>query len=75
MTDFVTPAARWSSEQEIDWRLLAEQSKPLAVTSVDALAWFNAAPEQARAQMVKGAGLDPEKEKTVLAAWQAAHKP
>jgi len=48
--------------------------RPLAVTSVDALAWFNAAPEQARTQMVKGAGLDSEKEKAVLAAWHAAHK-
>ena len=48
--------------------------RPLATTAVDALAWFNAAPEQARAQMLKGAGLDPEREKAVLAAWHASRK-
>ena len=48
--------------------------RPLAVSAVDSLAWFNAAPEQARTQMVKGAGLDPAKEKAVLAAWHASHK-
>ena len=45
--------------------------RPLASTAVDALEWFNAAPEQARTQMLKGAGIDPEREKTVLAAWHA----
>jgi 2'-hydroxyisoflavone reductase len=45
--------------------------RPLATTAVDALAWFNAAPEQARAQMLKAAGLDTEREKAVLAAWHA----
>ena len=48
--------------------------RPLATTAVDALAWFNAAPEQARAQMLKGAGLDAEREKAVLAAWHASRK-
>jgi 2'-hydroxyisoflavone reductase len=48
--------------------------RPLAVTALDALAWFDAAPAQARAQMVKGAGLDPERERAVLAAWHAAQK-
>ncbi len=48
--------------------------RPLATTAVDALAWFNAAPEQARTQMLKGAGLDPDREKAVLAAWHAARK-
>lgn len=48
--------------------------RPLAVTAVDALAWFNAAPEQARAQMLKSAGLDAEREKAVLAAWHASGK-
>jgi 2'-hydroxyisoflavone reductase len=45
--------------------------RALAVTAADTLAWFNAAPEQARAQMLKGAGLDAEREKAVLAAWHA----
>jgi 2'-hydroxyisoflavone reductase len=45
--------------------------RPLAATAVDALEWFNAAPEQARTQMLKGAGIDAEREKAVLAAWHA----
>jgi 2'-hydroxyisoflavone reductase len=45
--------------------------RPLGTTAVDALEWFNAAPEQARAQMLKGAGIDAEREKSVLAAWHA----
>jgi 2'-hydroxyisoflavone reductase len=45
--------------------------RPLATTSVDALDWFRAQPEAARAQMVKAAGIAPEKEKAVLAAWHA----
>ena len=46
--------------------------RPLATTAVDALAWFNAAPPQAREQMVKSAGLAAEREKAVLAAWHEA---
>jgi 2'-hydroxyisoflavone reductase len=45
--------------------------RPLASTAVDALEGFNAAPEQARAQMLKSAGIDAEREKAVLAAWHA----
>jgi 2'-hydroxyisoflavone reductase len=48
--------------------------RPLATTAADTLTWFNAASEQARAQMLKGAGLDPEREKAVLAAWHASQK-
>lgn len=43
--------------------------RPLSQTSADALAWFNEQPEAARAQMVKAAGLDAEREKAVLAEW------
>jgi 2'-hydroxyisoflavone reductase len=46
--------------------------RPLAVTAVDALAWFNAAPADAQARMLKGAGLPPQRESQVLAAWHAA---
>src|SRR5262249_34268416 len=46
--------------------------RPLAATAVDALEWFNAAPEAARAQMVKAAGLPPDREAAVLAAWHAS---
>ena len=42
--------------------------RPLATTAVDALAWFNGAPENAKAQMLKAAGLPPEREAAVLAA-------
>jgi 2'-hydroxyisoflavone reductase len=48
--------------------------RPVAASAVDALQWFNAQPEAARAQMVKSAGLDPERERTVLAAWHATGK-
>jgi len=48
--------------------------RPLAVTAVDALAWFNAAPQQARTQMLKSAGLGAEREKAVLAEWHASRK-
>ncbi len=45
--------------------------RPIGTTAVDALEWFNAVPEQARTQMLKGAGIDSEREKAVLAAWHA----
>ena len=48
--------------------------RPLATSAVDALAWFNAAPEAAKAQMLKSAGLPPEREGAVLAAWHASKK-
>jgi 2'-hydroxyisoflavone reductase len=43
--------------------------RPLATTAVDTQAWLMTLPEQARAQVVKNAGLPPEKEQAVLAAW------
>jgi 2'-hydroxyisoflavone reductase len=46
--------------------------RALAISAVDALAWFEAAPETARAQMVKAAGLDADRERAVLLAWRAA---
>lgn len=45
--------------------------RPLATSAVDALAWYRALPEAERAQVAKAAGLAPEKEKAVLAAWHA----
>jgi 2'-hydroxyisoflavone reductase len=45
--------------------------RPLATSAVDALEWFNAQPEAARTQMLKGAGLDADRERAVLAAWHA----
>jgi 2'-hydroxyisoflavone reductase len=45
--------------------------RPVGTTAVDALEWFNAPPEKARTQMMKGAGIDAEREKAVLAAWHA----
>ncbi len=43
--------------------------RPLAVTALATLDWWAALPEERRAQ--PRAGLDPEKEKEVLAAWHA----
>src|SRR5262249_40747133 len=48
--------------------------RPLATTAVDALEWFNAAPEAARTQMLKAAGLPPDREAAALAAWHAAKR-
>jgi len=48
--------------------------RPLATTAVDALEWFNAAPEAARAQMLKAAGLPPDRETAVLAAWHRSSR-
>lgn len=45
--------------------------RPLATSAVDALAWYREQPEAARAQIGKAAGLAPDKEKAVLAAWHA----
>ncbi|MEX0893507.1 MAG: NAD-dependent epimerase/dehydratase family protein [Gemmatimonadota bacterium] len=46
--------------------------RPLATTAVDALVWFQAQPEEAQAAMTRQAGLPPEREAAVLAAWGAA---
>ncbi|HOC41826.1 MAG TPA: NAD-dependent epimerase/dehydratase family protein [Thermoanaerobaculales bacterium] len=43
--------------------------RPLATTAVDTLAYWSALPEERRAK--PRAGLDPEKERAVLAAWHA----
>jgi 2'-hydroxyisoflavone reductase len=48
--------------------------RPLATSAVDALAWFNAAPADAQARMLKGAGLPPDRERAVLEAWHAAKR-
>ena len=45
--------------------------RPLAVSAVDALAWFNAAPADAQARMLKSAGIAPDRERDVLAAWHS----
>ena len=47
--------------------------RPVGTTAKDALDWFNAAPADAQARMLKGAGLPAEREREVLAAWRAAH--
>ena len=46
--------------------------RPLAVTAVDSLEWFNAAPADAQARMLKGAGLAADRERQVLASWHAS---
>lgn len=46
--------------------------RPLSVSAVDALAWFNAAPAAAQARMLKSAGIAPDRERSVLDAWKAS---
>jgi 2'-hydroxyisoflavone reductase len=48
--------------------------RPLAASAVDALEWFNAAPADAQARMLKGAGLSPERERAALDAWHQRRK-
>jgi 2'-hydroxyisoflavone reductase len=45
--------------------------RPLAASAVDALSWFNGAPADAQARMLKSAGISPERERAVLTAWHA----
>ncbi|HLX28294.1 MAG TPA: NAD-dependent epimerase/dehydratase family protein [Casimicrobiaceae bacterium] len=47
--------------------------RPLAITAVDALEWFNATPADAQARMLKSAGLSPERERATLDAWHRTH--
>ena len=47
--------------------------RPLADTVRDTLAWYDGLDEERRAQVTQRAGLPPEKETEVLAAWHAAH--
>jgi 2'-hydroxyisoflavone reductase len=43
--------------------------RPLAQTALDTLAWFKAQPAERQAKL--GAGIKPEREREVLAAWAA----
>lgn len=61
-----SPLARASVERAVRRGLTY---RPLAVTAADTLAWFRSLPEERRAEL--RAGLDPEKEREVLAAWHA----
>jgi 2'-hydroxyisoflavone reductase len=45
--------------------------RPLATTSIDTLEWFHTLPAERQAKL--GAGLKPEREAEVLAAWRAKH--
>src|SRR5215213_2853295 len=47
--------------------------RPLADTARDTLAWYKTLPAERRAKM--GAGLTPQRETEVLAAWHARQKP
>jgi 2'-hydroxyisoflavone reductase len=47
--------------------------RPLASSAADALDWFNAQPEAARTRMLNGS-FTAERERSVLAAWQATGK-
>jgi hypothetical protein len=44
--------------------------RPLAATSVDAVAWVLAQPADERERLIRAAGLHPAKERKVLAAWR-----
>lgn len=45
--------------------------RPLGTTAVDSLAWFNEQPPESQEKMLKSAGLAPDRERAVLAAWKA----
>lgn len=47
--------------------------RPLATSAIDALAWFNAAPADAQTRMLQTAGLPPDREREVLAAFHREH--
>ena len=47
--------------------------RPLAITAVDALEWFNGTAADAKARMLKSAGLSPERERATLDAWHRTH--
>jgi len=47
--------------------------RPLADTVRDTLAWYDGLDDERREQVTQRAGLPPEKEAEVLAAWHAAH--
>lgn len=44
--------------------------RPLAATSVEAVAWVLAQPADERERLTRAAGLHPAKEREVLAAWR-----
>jgi len=48
--------------------------RSLATTAVDSQKWLRELPEATRAQVVKNAGLTPEREREVLAAWHETRK-
>ena len=43
----------------------------LGVSAIEALAWFNAAPADARTRMLASAGISPDRERAALDAWKA----
>lgn len=43
--------------------------RPAVDTARDTLAWFNGLPPERQAELKKRAGLTPEREREVLAAW------
>jgi len=45
--------------------------RPLGVSAIEALAWFNAAPADARTRMLASAGISPDRERAALDAWKA----
>lgn len=47
--------------------------RPLAVTAVDALEWVRQLPADVQQRVTRAAGLAPEKESAVLAAWRSAN--
>ncbi|QRN96416.1 SDR family oxidoreductase [Archangium violaceum] len=47
--------------------------RPVVDTARDTLAWFNGLPPERQAGLAKRAGLTPEREREVLAAWHQQH--
>jgi 2'-hydroxyisoflavone reductase len=75
MTVWIPPADGYEGFSKVDCsRALAQglTFRPLAETVRDTLAWWYALPEERRAK--PRAGLPPEREAEVLAAWHARDK-
>jgi 2'-hydroxyisoflavone reductase len=74
MTSWVPPRGEMAGFSSFDnSRAVAAglRFRPLALTAKDTLDWWQTLPQERTAK--PRAGLDPEKEKRVLAAWHEAH--
>ena len=75
MTVWVPPEGEYAGFSSASIRRALDSGltfRPLAVTAVDTVAYWDSLPSERREK--PRAGLDPEKEKEVLAAWHATQE-